>query len=111
MHYFFREGVHEYSTKEYVLPDYQTIKKGYVRDKQPGSKPNDEKQTLKLSHAMITVPEVLFSPGDIGISEAGISEAIVQAVNKCPKVIQPLMYENIIISGGTSAVPGFQDRV
>jgi len=92
-----------------VLPDYQTIKKGVVRDRDPAAK--DNKQALKLSHAMITVPEVLFSPGDVSINEAGISESIVQAVSKCPKILQPLMYENIIIAGGTTALPGFQDRM
>jgi actin-related protein 6 len=97
--------------KEYVLPDYQNVKKGYVRDREPEEKGKESHQALKLSHAMITVPELLFSPGDVGINEAGISEACVQAVNLCPKILQPLMYENIIITGGTSALPGFQDRM
>lgn len=114
----FKENVHEYCSKEYVLPDYEKIKKGYIRDKEPAQADNkkeekkgEQQQTLKLTHAMFTVPEILFSPGDLGIQEAGISEAIVQAVDKCPKTLQPLMYENVVIAGGTTSMPGFQDRL
>ena len=110
----FKENVHEYCSKEFVLPDYQSMKKGYIQDINPEEKKESDQasnQTLKLTHAMFTVPEVLFSPGDIGIMEAGISEALVQAVEKCPKVMQPWMYENIIIAGGTTTMPGFQERL
>ncbi len=62
-----RENVHDYSSKEYVLPDYQTVKKGYIRDRVTDPARKDANQALKLSHAMFTVPEVLFSPGDVGI--------------------------------------------
>jgi len=110
----FKENVHEYCSKEFVLPDYQSTKKGSIQDRNPEEKKKDDKtgaQTLKLTHAMYTVPEVLFSPGDIGIMEAGVSEALVQAVNSCPKVTQPLMYENIIVAGGSTTIPGFQERL
>eukprot|EP00826_Nyctotherus_ovalis_P037185 TRINITY_DN3377_c0_g4_i4.p1 TRINITY_DN3377_c0_g4~~TRINITY_DN3377_c0_g4_i4.p1 ORF type:complete len:278 (-),score=116.02 TRINITY_DN3377_c0_g4_i4:338-1171(-) len=108
----FKENVHEYCSKEFVLPDYQSTKKGSIQKRSSEEKKDKSSaQTLKLSHAMYTVPEVLFSPGDIGIMEAGISEALVQAVSKCPKVMQPLMYENIIIAGGSTAMPGFQERL
>ena len=61
-------------TKEFVLPDYKVIKKGYV--KEDGTELDSNAQIVKMSNDRFTVPEVLFNPLDIGINQSGISEAI-----------------------------------
>ena len=40
---------------------------------------------VRMGNERFTIPEVLFSPQDIGINEAGIPEMLTQTVNKCPK--------------------------
>lgn len=68
--------------KEFVLPDYKTIKRGYVRDPLPEG--GQQEQVVKIRNERFTVPEVLFNPGDIGINQAGVPEAIMQTIAKCP---------------------------
>ena len=57
------------------------------------------------------MPEVLFNPSDIGINQAGIAEAIVQTINKCPPVFQRQLYSNIVIGGGNANLAGFTERI
>lgn len=64
-----------------------------------------------MGNERFTVPEVLFSPQDIGINEAGIPEMLTQVVGKCPKQFESLLYENIIIGGGNTMYPGFKERL
>ena len=62
--------------KEFVLPDYKTIKRGYVRDPEPHmptalmseKELKEQLQFFKIASERFTVPEVLFSPSDIGIN-------------------------------------------
>jgi actin-related protein 6 len=36
---------------------------------------------------------------------------ITQSINKCPESFSKLMYENIIIGGGNTKLPGFKERL
>ena len=55
--------------KEFVLPDYKTLKKGFI-----AQTPEDaliegvQHQSIKIKTERFTVPEVLFTPSDIGIN-------------------------------------------
>jgi actin-related protein 6 len=51
-------------TKEFVLPDFKTIKRGFIRNHEP----IENLQIVKMTNERFTVPEVLFSPSDIGIN-------------------------------------------
>ncbi len=64
-----------------------------------------------MTNDRFTVPEVLFNPSDIGINQAGIPEAIVQTIEKCPKPFQKHLYANIVLSGGNCSLPGFESRL
>ncbi|KAL0280290.1 UNVERIFIED_CONTAM: hypothetical protein PYX00_001631 [Menopon gallinae] len=94
--------------REYVLPDYTTIRRGYVRS--PGNK-DDELQVLRLNNERFSVPEILFHPSDIGINQVGIPEAIVHSIEACPPETQPHLFANIVLTGGSTLFPGFRDRV
>ena len=103
--------------QEYVLPDYKTVKKGFVRGSeqapldQNNAEIDEDNQVVKMTNDRFSVPEVLFNPNDIGINQAGIAEAIVQTVEKCPPVFHRQLYANIFIAGGNSKLPGFAQRV
>lgn len=58
------------------------------------------------------VPEVLFSPQDIGLEEGGIGQLVHQiAHHKVSSSFEPLMYENIVVGGGNALIPGFKERL
>ena len=58
-----------------------------------------QEQVLQLNNERFLVPEVLFSPTDIGLNQAGVPEAVVQAVNATHAALQPLLYTNVILTG------------
>ena len=91
--------------QEFVLPDYKTIKKGYVKGS--GTEDDEHAQVVKMANDRFTVPEVLFNPSDIGINQAGIAEAITQTVSRCPEIFAEELYRNVIVSGGNSIIEGF----
>lgn len=95
--------------REYVLPDYTTLKRGYLRV--PGTEKNDQFQTLRLTNERFAVPEILFHPSDIGIQQMGLSECIVSVIESCPTLTQPHLYENIVLTGGCCEFPGMKERV
>lgn len=43
----------------------------------------EDEQVLTMNNERFTVPEILFNPSDIGMDQAGISEAIVDAISSC----------------------------
>ena len=71
----------------------------------------EQLQFVRLAGERFSVPEVLFSPSDIGINQAGIPETITQTVEKCPPIFARDLYSNIVIGGGNTKIPGFKARV
>ncbi len=64
-----------------------------------------------MTNDRFAVPEILFSPNDIGVNQAGVAEAITQTIEKCPKIFHRQLYANIILAGGNTKLPGFAERV
>ncbi|XP_043284996.1 actin-related protein 6 [Venturia canescens] len=93
--------------RDYVLPDYTTLKRGFL--KQPDG--SSEHQTLRLNNERFAVPEILFHPSDVGIKQMGIPEAILNSIKACEPETWPHLFANIILTGGNSKFPGFRDRV
>ncbi|GMF49163.1 unnamed protein product [Phytophthora fragariaefolia] len=114
--------------KHWILPDFVRTFEGRCRedatkeevddeddeaateDQQP-AKPEDDEQALEMGVEMITVPEVLFNPSDIGINQAGIAETIVQAVEACPEELSGALYANILLVGGNTKFWNFRQRL
>ena len=51
-----------------------------------GRKPSDEsitEQIIRLNNERFSVPELLFTPSDVGIHQCGIPETIVESVMLC----------------------------
>ncbi|KAF9176945.1 Actin- protein 6 [Haplosporangium sp. Z 767] len=72
---------------------------------------NDDEQILTMNNERFTVPEILFNPSDIGMEQAGIPEAIVDAISTCDEDIQGMLYANVVLVGGNAKLPGFKRRV
>ncbi|RWS24460.1 actin-related protein 6-like protein, partial [Leptotrombidium deliense] len=96
--------------RDYVLPDFAVLKRGYVRDPDD-SAPITDQQIIRLNNERFQVPEVLFYPSDIGINEIGISQAIVHSIESQPEEIKPHLYENILLIGGNACFPGYKERI
>lgn len=58
-----------------------------------------------------TVPEVLFHPSDIALSQAGLAQGVVEAVKACRPELHGLMYQNILLTGGTTKFSNFKKRL
>ncbi|XP_028397113.1 actin-related protein 6-like [Dendronephthya gigantea] len=100
--------------RDYVLPDYTNIKRGYIKpveDMWDKSKIIENEQIIRINIERFAVPEVLFHPSDIAISEMGIAEAIVHAIEATPKEMQPHFYTNILLTGGSCLFSGFKSRL
>lgn len=102
--------------RHYVLPDGVSSAVGYVKETDPVPPlpshitVRPEEQVLPMAQERL-VPELLFSPGDIGLRQSGIPEAIVQAVNETPEDLHALLYSCVILAGGNARILGFKERL
>lgn len=118
--------------REYVMPDYVKNFSGIIRDPneeavsapavnsapQEGGPPkkkqrdaNMDEQILTVSNERISVPELLFRPSDIGIEQAGVAECCRQAVEACLPDLREVLYNNVVVVGGSALFPNFEDRL
>lgn len=96
--------------REFVLPNGSTRLRGFVKAVGAPAASEDE-QCLTMGNERISVPEVMFNPSDIGLEQAGLAEAIVQAVNEAHPMLRGAMYGNVVLTGGSSQFPNFRERV
>lgn len=102
--------------RDYVLPDFTNVKRGYVRNPDWRAKTrldanSTDPQFVRLANERFQVPEILFNPSDLGINQIGVIEALVDSINSLPKKLHPLLYGNIVLTGGNANIPGFRERV
>ncbi|EPS64546.1 hypothetical protein M569_10234 [Genlisea aurea] len=115
----------------YVLPDGITHMKGFVKNPDDVNRYNDgcpspdgdmafsemqdgthkSQNEFTLTNERFLVPEMLFRPADLGMNEGGIAECIVRAVNCCHPHLHPVLYESIILTGGSTLFPRFAQRL
>lgn len=68
-------------------------------------------QVLRMGNERFAVPEVLFRPDDIGLAQAGISQAIAQSIALLPEDLRGMFWANIGLVGGNVRLPGFKGRL
>lgn len=69
------------------------------------------KNEFDLTNERFLVPEMIFQPADLGMNEAGLAECIVRAVSSCHSYLHPVLYESIILTGGSTLFPQFAERL
>lgn len=67
--------------------------------------------TLTLGVEQFRAPEILFNPQLIGDESPGIHELTSLAISKTDLDLRPTLYQNIILSGGTTVLRNFGDRL
>ncbi|KAF1870685.1 hypothetical protein Lal_00026257 [Lupinus albus] len=120
----------------YVLPDGVTHMKGFVKYPEQARRylsladgglshpleedmnclefaqhPEERKTEFDLTNERFLVPEMIFHPADLGMNQAGLAECIVRAVNSCHPHLHPVLYESIILTGGSTLFPQFAARL
>jgi len=68
-------------------------------------------QVITIGNERFRCPEVLFQPSMIGREAAGIHECTYNSIMKCDVDVRKDLYNNIIMSGGTTLFPGLPDRM
>ncbi|EME77229.1 uncharacterized protein MYCFIDRAFT_217015 [Pseudocercospora fijiensis CIRAD86] len=104
---------------DYVLPDYEKLKRGFARPHDPskGAKlrrlgiGGETEMVLPVGNERFTVPEILFTPSDIGMQQDGIAGTVLQSLEAIPKGLWQAFLANILVVGGTSKLPGFVERL
>lgn len=66
---------------DYVLPDFNVYKRGFVLEKNKHIVPN-HCQSIRMNNERFQVPELLFNPSDINIDQFGISATIIYAIEE-----------------------------
>ncbi|CAH1170256.1 unnamed protein product [Phaedon cochleariae] len=108
-----KSGSENTIVKNYVLPDFNNIRRGYIQDSSDLSRKEyeDNCQILRLNNERFIVPEILFHPSDIGMKCMGIAEAVVKSIYSCPNEYQEELCKHIILIGGNCNFPGFKERM
>ena len=114
---------------DYVLPDYNTHRRGYVRPhdrsaiaavkkrnvRKAGSGPGEDdavsEDLMTLGNERFTVPELFFNPTDVGMKQAGLPETIMQSLHCLPGALWPAMLGNVLLVGGNAKIRGFLNRL
>ena len=109
---------------DYVLPDYNAHKQGFVRPHDPslgakirkmgslgGAGGDTIEDYMTLGNERFTVPELLFNPGDVGMQEEGLPGTVLQSLSAVPTGLWPAMLANILVVGGNSKIEGFMTRL
>ncbi|KAJ2785288.1 Actin- protein 6 [Coemansia javaensis] len=97
---------------DYVLPDLATHRRGFVRE--PGAAAAGAAagaQVLPLGNERFAVPEALFHPSDVGLAQGGVHHAVAQAIAACDEALRPVLCANVVLVGGSAALPGLRERL
>ena len=108
---------------DYVLPDYNSHKHGFMRPHDPSLTARMRKMGsmagagdavedyMTLRNERFMVPELLFNPGDVGMMQAGLPATVLQSLSGLPPGLWPAMLANILVVGGNSKIEGFMSRL
>ncbi|KZZ95470.1 beta-lactamase family protein [Moelleriella libera RCEF 2490] len=114
--------------KDYVLPDFHTRMHGVVRDYDParhikarklgasaagagGNGGSTDEDVLTLRNERFSVPELLFTPSDMGMPQPGLADLVQQSLQSLPLGLWPGLLFNIVVVGGNTLFNGFLQRL
>lgn len=105
---------------DYVLPDYEAVKRGFARPHDPkasrkeralGLDGGPREHIVTIGNERFTVPELLFTPSDIGMQQEGLPATILQSIYSLSKGLWQPYLANILITGGSSKFPSLMERL
>jgi len=105
---------------DYVLPDYEAVKRGFPRphnskisrkERALGLAGGPREHIVTIGNERFTVPELLFTPIDIGMQQEGLSGTILQSIYSLPEGLWQPFLANLLVTGGSSKFPGLIERL
>ena len=66
---------------------------------------------ISLHSERFRCPEVLFQPSLVGKEAMGIHDTTFQSIMKCDVDIRKELYSNVVLSGGSTMMPGIGERM
>lgn len=105
---------------DYVLPDYELVKRGFSRPHDPtvsrqeralGRDGGPKEHIVTMGNERFTVPEILFTPSDLGMQQEGLAGTILQSIYSLPKGLWQAFLANILVVGGSSKFSGLIERL
>ncbi|KRX60364.1 Actin, acrosomal process isoform [Trichinella sp. T9] len=66
---------------------------------------------IKIGSERFRCPEALFQPSLLGLECCGLHETINISIMKCDLDLRSQLYENVILSGGSTMFPGTEHRM
>lgn len=66
---------------------------------------------FQIGQARFRAPEVLFRPDLLGEECEGIHDVLMYAIEKSDMDLRKMLYQNIVLSGGSTLFKGFGDRL
>eukprot|EP01114_Cavostelium_apophysatum_P015221 TRINITY_DN4104_c0_g1_i2.p1 TRINITY_DN4104_c0_g1~~TRINITY_DN4104_c0_g1_i2.p1 ORF type:complete len:980 (+),score=294.81 TRINITY_DN4104_c0_g1_i2:774-3713(+) len=67
-------------------------------------------QTIKIGNERFRCAEALFQPNMRGLDTGGIQHLTFQSIQSCDLDVRKDLYANIVLSGGTTCIEGFEKR-
>nr|POE87185.1 actin [Quercus suber] len=68
-------------------------------------------QVITIGAGRFKCPEVLFDPSIVGMESGGVDEIVLRSIRRCDMDIRREMFGNLVLSGGTTMIPGLADRL
>ncbi|KAG8568547.1 hypothetical protein GDO81_014059 [Engystomops pustulosus] len=68
-------------------------------------------KVVTVAHQRFRAPEILFSPSINGTEAPGVHTMIIDSILKCAVDTRKALFKNILLSGGSTLFPGFEERV
>ncbi|CAN3371763.1 hypothetical protein DIURU_002977 [Diutina rugosa] len=68
-------------------------------------------QVITIGNERFRAAEALFRPADLGMESAGIDQLTYNSIMKCDLDVRKELYNNIVMSGGTTMFPGIAERM
>jgi actin-related protein len=66
---------------------------------------------VRLSGERFEAPEILFRPELVGVEQPGLSDLVFACIQQADVDLRSSLYQHIILSGGTSMMAGFAERL
>ena len=68
-------------------------------------------QVISVGDSKFKAPEILFNPSLANLDQNGIAGLCYDSMMTCDVDIRKELYENMVIMGGSTMFPGFQERL